>query len=217
MNNGKRILLWLISLLVVCIIPVLLFSEARQDYFEAIVEAEYVVDKPWLSSLIVVGLFAGDIFLPIPSTAVCAVAGKLFGTVLGSLLCWLGLNISSAIGYGLGWFLGFKAIRRFSSDEDVRSVQADIQRWGIWSIIGFRPLPILAEASVLMLGAYRYPFRQFWPPILVANLLVATCFVGLGSWFADKDYFFLGLVLSCGIPLVLLCVWVWIRKRYLVG
>ena len=212
MGNAKRVILLVISLMAVCVIPVLLFSESRQEYFEGLLAGEQIEERKGLGALVIFLLFTGDIVLPIPSSAVCAVAGKWFGVVGGSLLCWLGLNVSTLIGYLMGWFFGWRAVQWFSSEEDVESVRKDIETWGIWTIVGLRPLPILAEASILLLGTYRYPMRKFWPPMLVANLLVSVCFVLLGTWYADQDNFIAGLVVSCALPIVALAVWFYIQN-----
>ena len=212
--DGKKLLLILTSVLLVLAIPVLLFSEHRQSQIEMLVNGDSFAESKWIAAFVVTGLFSLDILLPIPSTAVCAVAGKIFGVIMGTLLCWLGLNLSALIGYLLAYFFGWNAVKRFSNEKSVLEVKNHLDRWGTWPLVAFRPLPVLAEATILLLGTFRYPAIQFWPPIILSNLVVAFVFVSLGKWFADQEQFLLGMVLACGIPLILLAGWsIWIHKN----
>ena len=195
-----------VSVLVVFAIPVLFFSEHRQQAIESFVSGEQFVENKWLAASIITLLFSGDLVLPVPSSAVCTVAGKIFGVFVGTLLCWIGLNISSLIGYLAGWYLGWAAVTRFSDEEHASQVKGNIDRWGVWPILLLRPIPVVSEASILLLGTYRYPAVKFWPPILIANFVFAACFVGLGVWFSDRN-FLIGIAISCIVPVLMLFGW----------
>ena len=205
--------LWIISLLVVCATPLLLFSEHRQEQIASIFSGSWAGEPSLFTAAVIIGLFAGDIILPIPSTAVCAVAGKVFGTVVGSILCWMGLNISAAIGYGMARFIGWPAVKRFSDEDAVSQVKGSVERFGVWPLVAMRPIPVLAEASILLLGLYQYPPARFWPPVVLSNLVVAIVFVALGSWFAERDQFWLGIVLASLVPMALLGIWLVVFAR----
>ena len=75
-----------------------------------------------------------------------------------------------------------------------------------------RGLPVLAEASVLMAGIYRFPQRMFWPPILFANLGVVVAYVALGGISARNGWFPLAVSISLGIPVAFLVMWRLTRK-----
>ena len=167
-----------------------------------------------LAAAVIIGLFAGDLFLPVPATTLCAVAGRIFGTVPGALICWVGLNLAAAIGYAVGFYLGWPAVQKFSSADSIQSVQDQIQRYGGWPLVALRPVPVLAEASILLLGIYRYPFRKFFPIVAMANFVVAVIFVAMGSWFEAKGQFWLGIIVSSALPVVLLAIWLtWDKRR----
>ena len=207
--DGKKLLLIITSVLLVLAIPVLFFSEHRQTQIESWVTGKGFGDSKMVAGFIITGLFSLDILLPIPSTAVCAVAGKIFGIVVGTGLCWLGLNLSALVGYSAAYFFGWPAVNRFSSEQQVLEIKTQFDRWGMWPLVAFRAFPVLAEASILMLGMYRYPAIRFWPPLILTNLVVAFIFVGMGKWFSDRDQFILGIVLACVIPLLMLGGWSW--------
>lgn len=195
-------------------IPVILFSEHRQSNIEELVNGEWFAGHPFWSATAIIALFSLDILLPVPSTAVCATAGKLFGVWLGIVLCWIGLNLSALIGYTSAYVLGWPVACRLSSESDLNQVRLQVEKWGVWPLVLLRPIPVLAEASILLAGVYRMPWRKFWPPILIANLVFAWTFVKLGNWFAQRGQFWPGLVISCLIPVLLMVLWsVAFRKK----
>jgi len=213
LKTSKQLFLLIVTVLIVCAIPLLLFSEQRQQFLGEVVSTEWAESHPWLAAGLVIGMFASDILLPVPSSAVCATAGHLFGLGIGTMLCWIGLNISALVGYWMGRVLGWAAIDRFSDREETDLVGKQIDRWGVWPIVAFRPLPVLAEASILLLGVYRFPQSKFWPPIIFTNFVVAATFVAIGTWFSEQDNFAIGLLLSCALPTIGLLIWVGVTSR----
>ena len=193
--------------------PLLLFSEHRQQQIADLFSGDWASEASPTTALVIVALFAGDILLPIPATAVCAVAGKVFGLVAGSALCWIGLNVSAAIGYAMARYIGWPVVKRFSDETAVAQVKASVDRFGVWPLVAMRPIPVLAEASILLLGLYRYPPSRFWPPVIISNLVVSFVFVAMGSWFADRDQFMLGVLVASLLPLLLLAAWMFFVRR----
>ena len=184
-------------------------------YFETLVSNDDLANQKPLAAIVILGLFSSDIFLPIPSSVVCAVAGKLFGVLIGTLLCWAGLNISAVMGYLLGRIFNWSAIRRFSSEQDVNDVEQLVKQWGIWPLVVFRPMPVLAEASILLMGMYRFPVRSFVLPVAIANFAVAATFVVIGNWFEKYDLFVVGLIVSIAIPVAMMLGWSIFRTRFI--
>ncbi len=213
MLNKNSMAIIIVSLMFACAIPLILFSESRQAHIQELIEGDGLAEQRSLAAVVIVALFALDIFLPIPSSAVCAVAGRVFGIPGGIALCWLGLNLSAWIGYRAAFHLGWPLARRLTNDADLHAVKRQIDHWGIWPLVALRPVPVLSEASILLMGTYRYPTRWFWPPVIAGNFLVAVTFVSLGRWFSDRGQFWLGLLICCLIPAVFLSIWA-LRSRW---
>jgi len=64
-------------------------------------------------------LLAGDLFLPIPATAVLAALGFLYGPVVGGLLGAVGSVTSGLLGYGLCRALGPTTAVRLIGERDL--------------------------------------------------------------------------------------------------
>ena len=204
-------LLILITLLIP-IIPFLLFGDPLERWTSHFFEQEWLVSRPGLTGLLVIAALTSDILLPIPSSVVCTIAGRLLGTLGGTVVCWLGLNGSTCIGYFLGKRFGWPIARWLCSREALHSAEKKIQKWGVWPIVALRGFPVLAEASVLIAGVYRFPAKLFWPPVLVANLGIALAFVAIGEISAHYGWFSFALPISLGLPIAWLVMWLFIWK-----
>ena len=176
--------------------------------------------EPWLESLLagvdaipvasffsVVGILAVDILLPIPSSAVCTFAGKQLGALSGTAACWVGLNLSAGIGYWIGNRFGRPAAIRFSDTATIERLESLDHRSSITCLVVCRSLPIIAEASVLLMGIRKLPHKYFWPTVLVSNLAIAAALCWLGAFSAKANWFPLALCISVAIPLLFVLFW----------
>lgn len=204
----------IVAVLLVPVIPFLLFGDQLEGYIsEQLISNQRFNSAGWVSAA-AVALLTVDIFLPIPSSVVCTVAGKVLGVFWGTLVCWLGLNLSALIGYGLARRFGWPFVKRFTNEDTREQVQQTVDRWSLVTLACFRPIPIFAEASILLAGVYKVSPRKFWPPVLLGNLVVAVCFVCLGKFAAEQGWFSLALPISICIPLAMTLTWwlVWAKK-----
>jgi uncharacterized membrane protein YdjX (TVP38/TMEM64 family) len=129
-----------------------------------------------------VGLLATDVFLPIPSSVVSTVAGDVLGFWAGTGVSWLGMTAGAVIAFGLARVFGRPLARWLSSSEDLDRIDVVSRRAGPLVLVLARPVPVLAEASVLLLGATRLSWRWFLIPVALSNLGIAAVYSALGQW-----------------------------------
>ncbi len=215
MGNRK---LWLV--VVVLLVPVLPFL-LMGYWFEPLVEKWFVDFQSgqanlWSGAAIILGLTL-DILLPIPSSVLLTCAGRLFGGWGGAVVGWAGLNLSAAVGIWISRKIGPKVVQRFSSEQDVADFQLLDSKIGWWSLVACRPLPILAEASVIFAGLSQMPLNRFWPPVLFANAIVALLYGGVGDFAARQQWFGAAVLASMVCPLLFIGGWrcrqYWRRKQ----
>ena len=101
----------------ISIIPFLLWGEQLENGVQPFFEQDWLEKNPILAGLLVIGLLASDILLPIPSSVVCTFAGRMFGIPVGTFVCWAGLNLSTLVGYLAGYRFGWPLARRFCPEE----------------------------------------------------------------------------------------------------
>lgn len=205
----------IVSVLLVPVIPFLLFGEQMETYISRqLVSNERFNSPVWVGGAAIL-LLAVDILLPIPSSVVCTIAGKVLGVIVGTMICWLGLNLSAWLGYWLTSKYGWRFVRKMTDQQSREQVQTVVERSSWLTLVGFRPIPILAEASILLAGCYGLQKRSFWPPVLIGNFVVAVSFVGLGKLSSDQGWFAMALPISICLPLAMLLTWwlFWAAKK----
>lgn len=212
-RSALRAIGWLAILMAVPIIPFLFFGEQMEGTINRWISADYFRDHWWSTSGIVILLLTSDILLPVPSSGVCTLAGRAMGTFWGTFVCWIGLNFSVLIGYLVGRLLGWSFAKRIASLNDIRQAGDQIEAWGLWLLVIMRPLPILAEASILWAGLTAQPLRRWWLPVAMANLGIAMAWAAMGDFASQYGWFSIAFPLSLAIPVALGVWWNAARRR----
>jgi uncharacterized membrane protein YdjX (TVP38/TMEM64 family) len=127
-----------------------------------------------------------DILLPVPSSMVGTLLGTKFAWPAAVFLIWLGLMLGATVGFALARWLGAPLVQRMCSSDDQQRLQDLAANHGTKALVLTRALPILAEATVLMFGAAKLPWRQFWPAVTLANLGLAIAYATLG-WLGQTE------------------------------
>ena len=159
-----------------------------------------------LSALLVFGLLAGDVLLPVPASLVMVASGALFGPVAGTLLSLAGGVAGTAVAFAIGRS-GSPLLERIVGPAERAAADRLLARHGALAMLITRPVPLLAETTALLAGASPLP----WPRAMMAAALgmlpaaaayalagtlavgfpaVAAIFVGViafgaGFWFAE--------------------------------
>lgn len=203
----QRLLLLIVAVLLIPIIPFVLFGSQFEAWITSLLSNSAADVSPVIAFASVVGVLAIDILLPIPSSGVCAFAGKQLGIVVGTIACWTGLNLSAAIGYWIGSKFGRPVATRFSDESTLAKLEQFDRRSSILCLITCRTLPIVAEASVLLMGVKKLPLSSFWPAVAISNFAIAAILCFLGAWSAKADMFLMVLCISVALPLLFVLFW----------
>ena len=114
-----------------------------------------------------VGLLVADVVLPVPSSVVMLAHGALFGVVPGAALSLLGRTGNAVAGVLLGRGAGALLSRRFVADGGTGAEL--VGRWGLAAVVLTRPVPVLAESTLIAAGA-----MSFSPLAVVAAAVVGA-------------------------------------------
>jgi len=136
------------------------------------------------------GLLSLDVFLPVPSSIVSAAAGVLLGFWRGTAVIWIGMTIGCVIGYALG-ARAAGAARRMVGEEGLTRASNVARDYGDFALVLCRPVPLLAEASIVFAGLVRAPFRRFLVMTTVSNLGIALGYAAVGAFSMRLESFLL--------------------------
>ncbi|TWT58202.1 SNARE associated Golgi protein [Thalassoglobus neptunius] len=189
-------------------LPFLILGESFENEIRSWFEQSW---SPPARFGLIVALLALDIFLPIPSSAVSTYGGAVLGFGWATLASWLGLMLGNLVGFHSAKFVGARFVQRMTDQRDRQVVDQVQERLAIWSVAVTRPLPILAEATILLFGAMRVPFSLILFPLIVANLVIAASYSAIGALAIQYDVTVWVIIGSVVFPVAL----TWLVRKHL--
>jgi uncharacterized membrane protein YdjX (TVP38/TMEM64 family) len=175
-----RLVLIVSGVLALILIPFFLWG----DTFNTLATTLVIEHRgAWWISPAIAGLLAADVFLPIPSS--------ILSTASGVLLGFFGGVLTNTAGMTLGCWLGYRAGRLAHLEKE----GADVKliglwaRYGEWTLILTRAVPVLAEAAVLFAGMTGMPFRRFLILTTLANLGIGALYAAVGAFAVEWNSF----------------------------
>ncbi len=199
-----RLLLLVAIVLAIPILPFLGFGEALEARMTG-----WLSDTlpPTTVAILVIGLLTSDIVLPVPSSVVSTFAGKMLGFWAGTAATWCGLTSGAVFAFWLVRVCGRPLAKRLSSDEELARMDALAARFGVLVLVLTRPVPVFAEASVLLMGTTRLAWWRFLLAVGLSNLGLAAVYALLG----DRVQLPYAAAASLALPLLAaaLARWCW--------
>lgn len=152
-------------------------------------------------ALISIALLAGDMVLPTPSSLISLAAGGALGFWLGTVTIWVGMTLGCLIGWTVGRGLISPLSRRIAPPPGNPSPDR-----GVLGLVLCRPIPVLAETSVLVAAARGMRLRTLMSVTGVANLPIAFLYGYFGASFLGEvppKFFLVAVLIACllGLPL----------------
>ncbi len=196
-------ILWVV-LIGMVLLPFLLFEQQFNVFADSITRSE---TSRWLVAAAIFSLLAFDVFLPVPSSIVSTAAGVLLGFPAGAAVVWGGMMAGCLLGYAVG-ARGSGAARRLVGEDGIVRAAQLVKRYGDLTIVLCRPVPVLAEASVVFAGLVRAHYGRFVRLTAAANLGIAAGYAAVGAYSRRLDSYsfviaFLGALLLPGLFMLL--------------
>ncbi|MFH5208403.1 TVP38/TMEM64 family protein [Antrihabitans sp. NCIMB 15449] len=122
----------------------------------------------------------------VPGPILAAGSGLLFGTVLGTFVT-LGATVGTALTSAfLGRRAGRNSTRALLGPERSDRVDAQIERWGLWAVVGQRFVPGAPDAlSAYAFGAFGLPLWQMAIGAFIGSAPRAFVYTALGASVGD--------------------------------
>jgi 3-dehydroquinate synthase len=141
----------------------------------------------WLSSagagsaLVIVGLLAADVFLPVPSSVVMVLSGAAFGVTRGALLALVGSVLVEWLGFELVRRYGRGLAARIVGDDDIARFSRFFERHGAMAVIVTRPLPVVMETMSVVAGLAGMRRGTFLAASVIGTLPIVVLYAYAGS------------------------------------
>lgn len=197
----SRFLLVAVFLAVTVALPFVLWGDRFETAFSEGQTADWLLDLgpyAWLSAI---GLLVADLVLPIPSTAVMAGLGMIYGPWVGGLVATAGSALAGLIGYSLCRIFGRPVARWLAGEAMLTYGQQLFSRIGGWLVALSRWQPILPEVVACLAGLSRMRLGMFVLALLCGSAPLGFVFAAIG--YRGQEQPVLTLILSAFAPLLL--------------
>ena len=200
-GNMRWAVIWLV-LIGLVLVPFFLFETEFNAFATRMTRGDTAL---WLAASAIFGLLAFDVVLPVPSSIVSTAAGVLLGFWRGAGVVWLGMMVACLFGYAIGARASGLA-QRFVGEAGLERADRLVRRYGDWTILICRPVPVLAEASVIFAGLVGAPFARFFALTALSNLGIALGYAAFGAFSMRMDSFLLAFLGALVIPGVVMAI-----------
>lgn len=173
----KKVVSILFFCSVLILLLFLLFGKVEDWIGNQLHSQESKIRYSLLSSL----FLTSDILLPVPSSLVMILNGKVLGVWAGSLVSFLSGLASSSIGYYIGK-TSHPFLDRFFSEEEKVAGNRLFNRYGDTAIIMSKALPVFSEAVSLLSGTSAFSFRRFFLYSAIGHLIISLAYGLLGNY-----------------------------------
>jgi uncharacterized membrane protein YdjX (TVP38/TMEM64 family) len=184
------------TLFALILVPFLLFDDQFTALAARLARGE---GSTWYVAAGIGALLASDVVLPVPSSLVSAAAGALLGFWSGAAVIWIGMTASCVLGYWIG-ARSAGAARRFVGEAGLSRAAGIADRYGSLAIVLSRPVPVLAEASLVFAGLVHVPFRRVLALCALSNLGIALGYAAIGAFSMHADSFLLAFLGAIAVP-----------------
>jgi uncharacterized membrane protein YdjX (TVP38/TMEM64 family) len=185
--------------LLVPVLPFLFFGGQLERMLQGFVDDPPSVP---LTMVVVVGVLATDILLPVPSSVISTLSGWQRGTCA----TWIGMNLGAVLGFALARRWGQPFALWFSSGDDLARMKTISDRFGPLVLVLTRAMPVFAEASVLIAGIHRLSWRRFLPAVVLSNLGIAVAYAAFGDYAEQHKWLPLALGVAVAVPVLVAAV-----------
>jgi uncharacterized membrane protein YdjX (TVP38/TMEM64 family) len=193
----------LVLVSLVLILPVVILVFAGEAFASVIESWKSSPPAPITMFFAIAGILATDVFLPVPSGPISTLAGSQLGIVFGTLASTFGMTIGGVIAFALARKWGRPFAERFSSPQELTDMETIADSFGLSALLLTRPLPIVAEACVLLLGTLKMHWRVFLPALVGSNLLIAATYATLGHYASEQAWLPTAVGMSLAVPVLL--------------
>jgi len=174
----KRLLFIFFFCCVLIITTFLLFEDLEQWMAANLHSEKSIATFTFLSF----SFMALDTLLPVPSSLLMILNGKILGPFFGTLLSWSSSLLSSVFGFYLGRSAN-PYFDKFFSGQDKAFSNNFFQKFGNLAIVISKALPILSEAISIVAGTTAISFKTFLLYSSLGHLVVSVIYAYLGSFY----------------------------------
>jgi uncharacterized membrane protein YdjX (TVP38/TMEM64 family) len=196
-----RLFLVVAALVLPMLVPILIFGDAIDAYFGGRAGLERLQGYGDWAWLVAVGLIVSDLLLPVPSTALIAALGMIYGPWLGGLIGGSGSLLAGLVAYLGCRLIGKRFLDLVVGEANLEKLSSFFAGYGLPAIALSRWMPLLPEALCCLAGIVRMKLGPFLAALACGSLAMGFAFAFVGQSYLDRPV--VGLLVSALVPLAI--------------
>ena len=201
MSGALKFVLIVVGVIVFVAAPFFFFGDQIDQFFAGDGAIVWLREFGNLAWFVAIGLLIADLAFPIPTTAIMAALGMIYGPVLGGVYASLGSVISGLVGYGLCRFLGRPIALWLNGEQGLSRGEQLFSGVGGWIVAMSRWLPILSEVVACAAGLSRMRFSVFVLALICGSIPMGFAYAIIGYMGGGRPV--LTLAISAVFPFLL--------------
>lgn len=180
-SGPLRILFLIVAIVAVLAVPYFFWGDQIEEFWVKTNVVEYLrAQGPW-AAVVGVALICGDLLVPMPSGAIMAALGLIYGFVPGALISIFASFLAGMIAYTLCRAIGPRAAAWIASEEEIERLSGFFEHSGMWAIAVSRLLPWVPEILACLAGLSGMSLVRFATGNLIGSIAVGCINAYFGS------------------------------------
>lgn len=180
-SGPLRILLLILAIVAVLAVPYFFWGEQVEAFWEGANVVEYLRAQGRWAAVVGVGLICADLFIPMPSGAIMAAFGLIYGFWPGALISTCASFLAGTLAYTLCRTIGPRAAAWIASEDEIERLSGFFETTGIWAIAVSRLLPWVPEIIACLAGLSGMSFARFATGNFIGSVAVGFLNAYFGS------------------------------------
>jgi uncharacterized membrane protein YdjX (TVP38/TMEM64 family) len=192
------------------------FHNFINESFEVLTSNDQELIKGWVSqfrmagpvALILIMVVQMFMFI-IPNILIMVVAIISYGPIWGSVISFLGVFVSSSVGYMIGRFLSPITVNRLMNSATQQRIRVFIEQYGVAAIAITRISSLSNDSLSIVAGLLKMTYQKY----IIATLSGITPLIVLLAIYGKNGKILNALIWVAVISLVLLVIYIIIDKK----
>lgn len=179
------------------LIPFMVWGDAVDAWVES---RSWAPSDPLVPSLTIAALLTLDGLLPVPSSLLSTLLGALLGAVAGTAVGTIAMTAGVLTSYWLGRLGGKPLARKLLGEQEIQRVSDWLAEHGILALAICRPIPVLAEASIVVAGSAGMRVMPVLATTFLANLGISAIYASVGATAEGAAAFLMAFTAALVLP-----------------
>jgi uncharacterized membrane protein YdjX (TVP38/TMEM64 family) len=206
----------LLAVLVACYFLIPSFKDTINEVFKVLTSDDEERIKAWVKRfgmagpLVLIIIMVAQMFLfVVPNVLLMMIAIIMYGPIWGAVISFVGVFVSSSVGYTIGRRLGPVTVNKLISVKTQIKISEFVEHYGVAAIAITRISSLSNDSLSIVAGLLKMSYRKY----ILATLCGITPLITLLALYGRSGRIERALIWIAAISLVLLIIYIFVDKK----